>query len=97
MSGPCFVPGCPCCSVHTPLERKYEYEIERLRKALEEFAQLAWEGGDIDGGDFQDTMVRYELMVEVPASEEFREEWDSETMYILSWTPDRDALKDDAR
>ncbi len=64
------------------------------RAALEEFAQRAWEGYDIDGGDFQEIMVKHGLMVEVPADEEFRAEWDCDTMFVLSWTPKRDALKE---
>ena len=53
---------------------------ERMREALE--------GGDIDGGTFFDMMVRLGLFVEVPADEEYREEWDMDTMYVLSWSPE---------
>ena len=65
-----------------------------LRAALEEITQLAWEGADIDGGDFHELMVRRGLFVEVPASEEFKDEWDCDTMFVLSWKDSRSALQE---
>ncbi len=60
-------------------------EATRIKDALEALTQLTWEGLDIDGGDFHEVMVKYGLFVEVPASDEFREEWDSDTMFVLAW------------
>ena len=62
-------------------------EISKLRSMLQWCAEETWEGGDIDWGYFQDEMVKAGFFVEVPASEEFREEWESDTMYVLSWSP----------
>ena len=62
-------------------------ENDGLRSILQWCAEETWEGGDIDWGYFQDEMVKAGFFVEVPASEEFREEWESDTMYVLSWSP----------
>jgi hypothetical protein len=59
-----------------------------LREAIEEMCQLATDGCDIDGGDFHDLMVRLGLFVEVPADEDFKEEWDCDTMFVLAWRQD---------
>lgn len=64
----------------------------RLRGAIEEITQLAWAGCDIDGGDFHDIMVKHGLFVEVPADQAFKDEWDSDTMFVLAWKPRRTAL-----
>jgi len=56
-----------------------------MRDVLEELAQISWEGGDIDGGTFQDLMVKHGLMVEVEADQEFKDEWDCDMMYVLAW------------
>jgi len=70
-----------------PKEADKDNEIRTLRKALEECARLAWEGGDIDGGDFQNLMERHGLLVEVPADEAFIEEWDHDRMFVVAWHP----------
>ncbi|MEE8551445.1 MAG: hypothetical protein V3T08_09370 [Gemmatimonadota bacterium] len=70
--------------VHTSV--KEADGCEGLREALEQCAQLSWEGCDIDGGDFHDLMVRLGLFVEVPADEEYKEEWDTDTMFVLAWS-----------
>ena len=71
--------------------RKKDAEIARLREALEWIMQLAWEGCDVDGGDLQDLMTRLELLVEVPADDEHRAEYDADTMFVLAWS--EEALK----
>lgn len=54
--------------------------------ALEWCARYIWQGAtEIDGGDFQAEMLRRGLMVEVPASEQIKEEWDTETMLTFTW------------
>ncbi len=32
--GPCFDPTCPCCRVHTELERRYEDSLDAIRKLV---------------------------------------------------------------
>ena len=63
-----------------------EAERDKLREALEWCAREHQDGGDIDGGSWQDMMERLGLLVEVPASEAFREDWDCDTMYVLAWS-----------
>ena len=55
---------------------------ERMRAALLELAQLSRDGV-IDGSDFQDILVDAGLMVEVPASDSFKEEHGGDTMLEL--------------
>lgn len=62
-------------------------EIIKLRSMLQWCAEETWDGGDIDWGCFQDEMVKAGFFVEVPASEEFKEEWDADTMFVLAWSP----------
>jgi len=58
-------------------------EIRRLRDAIGTLAEIAEDG--LDGGDFQDIMVKHGLFVEVPASDQFREHYDLDKMYVLVW------------
>jgi hypothetical protein len=74
--------------------RAAEQREARLREALEWIAFTAWDHLHIDGGDFQDEMVRRGIMVEVPASDEMRDEYGVETMYALAW--DKDAARKEA-
>lgn len=60
----------------------------RYQAALEWCCQAAWMGGDIDGGDFQSEMVERGVLVEVPASEEFKAEWQEDTMFVMAWRKD---------
>ncbi len=82
-------------------------EVERLRSQLDEarrqneklrefvafcMREGSWMGGDIDGGDAQDKAEELGLIVEVPADQEFRDEYDSDTMLVLAWrTPSQSA------
>lgn len=56
-------------------------EVERLRRALEELFPVA-EGFT----EAFDDLERLGLLVEVPADETFREEWDADTMYVWAWS-----------
>lgn len=68
-----------------------EAEVENLRGMLG-YCVTDWRDGcAIDHFDFQDEMVKRGLLVEVPADEAFRDEWDVETMFVLAWTKDADA------
>ena len=60
----------------------------RYQDALEWCCQHSWLGGDIDGGDFQAEMIERGILIEVPASEKFREEWDEDTMFVMAWRKD---------
>ena len=69
-------------------------EVRALRAAMEEL--FPPEEGYTEAFD---TLVEKGLLVEVPASDEFREEWESDTMYVWAWTlaavssaPQRDDL-----
>lgn len=61
-------------------------EITKLRAALQYCATQVSNGYDIDGGYFQDEMIARGLMVEVPADEAFKAEYDSDVMYVLAWS-----------
>ncbi len=50
-------------------------------------AEQVWEGMDIDGGDFQEEMVKRGLFVEVEADEQTQADWDTEVMYVTAWSP----------
>ena len=65
---------------------KQRAEIQQLRDALLWCAAQAWEGNDIDGGDFQNEMIERGIMVEVPASQEFKDEHLSDHMYVMAWS-----------
>ena len=60
-------------------------EIRRLRAAFDWHCEKVFEGYAPDGMDWQDEMERRGLLVEVPASPEFREEYDADTMLVQSW------------
>lgn len=63
------------------------HEITKLREMLQWCAEESWEKGEIDGGDFQEAMVKAGLFVEVPADEQFRADWDADEMFVTSWPP----------
>lgn len=71
------------------LERIVALEAERdeLREAMEELVPTVWNGCDIDGGDFQDLLESKGLIVTVPASEEVASKFDTNTMFVLKWSP----------
>ena len=55
-------------------------EIKNFKAALEWCSEYVFEGMDIDGGDFQDEMVRLGLLKSVPASEQQKAEYDVDDM-----------------
>ena len=62
-----------------------EAEQEPLRAALEKICSDVWGYSDIDGGEVQDYLEASGLLVEVPASDDFRAEYDCDTMFQLRW------------
>lgn len=62
-------------------------ENAKLREMLEWCAEESRECLDIDGGDFQNAMESRGFFVEVPADEDFKAEWDTDKMYVVSWSP----------
>lgn len=58
-----------------------------MREALEWCAEEAWDRTEIDGGHFHDKMLSLGLFVEVPADDDFRDEWESDTMFVVAWHP----------
>jgi hypothetical protein len=62
-----------------------EAERDKLREALEWIWGEMLEGG-IDDLDTQNTLEELGLLVEVPADEQFKQDWDADTMYVLAWT-----------
>jgi hypothetical protein len=64
--------------------------LETERDKAREFVAFcitdgSFQGLDIDGGDAQDKAQELGLIIEVPADEEFRAEYDSDTMFVLAW------------
>ena len=55
---------------------------ERMRTALEVLAELTRDG-EIGPSEFQDVLIEEGLMVQVPATEEFRAEHGGDTMLVL--------------
>lgn len=63
-------------------------ERDELREVFQWCSEQVWEGLSIDGGSFQDEMERRGLMVEVPATDEFRAEYDTDVMLTWRWNSD---------
>ena len=61
---------------------EFEEEVEALRAAMESL--FPTEEGFTEAFD---ELARRGLIVPVPADDAFREEWDSETMYVWRWSP----------
>jgi hypothetical protein len=64
-----------------------EKDRENLRGLIEHALLDVWQGSDIDGGGFQDEAERRGLIVEVPASEEIRAEFETDVMFTWAWSP----------
>lgn len=62
-----------------------EEERDMLRACFDALCDQAFEGGDIDGGDFQNILESMGVLVLVPATRQFREDWDAEEMFIQRW------------
>ncbi len=56
-----------------------------LRDALRFCGEKAWDGMDINGGDFQDKMIDMGLMIQVPSDQEFRDLWGEEYDEMVGW------------
>lgn len=83
----------------------HKAEVDALREErdlLRAFVEMVcregiWEGLDYSGADAQDWLEEHGLLVKVPADEQFREEWDADTMLALAWSDyARAALQGDA-
>ena len=74
------------CAMRERREAAKDAEIAKLRTVLDWCVQRASDG-DIDGVNFQAEMQRLGLLVTVPASEEFRDEYDLNTMLVPAWHP----------
>ena len=61
-------------------------EIVALREMAEWCCEQAWEGYDIDGGEFQAKAEELGLIVKVPASTQVRDEYDMDWMYDMAWS-----------
>ena len=66
-------------------------ERDKLRQALEWIWREMMFGGPTDI-DTQDTLVTLGLLIEVPADEQFREDWDADTMFVLAWQAKGDTI-----
>lgn len=80
-----------------PVEPLNPFEVAALLDAYEENRRLrefaeyvldthCWGRYDTDGGDTQGKAEKLGIIVEVPASPEFRDEYDAETMYACAWS-----------
>lgn len=67
--------------------RRLRADRDRLREFFEHMAHEQWGFSEIDGGDFQDRAVEQGLLVEVPADEQFKAEFDCDVMFSFSWSP----------
>lgn len=83
---------CPCAECN--LATAYLDVLAQLREAgkLREFvewcmATASWQGYDLHGGDMQDRAEELGLIVKAPADEAFREEYDSDEMFVVAWSP----------
>ena len=68
-------------------------EVERLREEREEARDVLrwhmgeiWDGSSVDGFEFQDELEKRGLIVEVEASQEIRDEFDTDVMYVWKWS-----------
>ena len=59
-------------------------ERDKLRQALEWIWREMAQGGPADI-DTQDTLENLGLLVEVPADEQFKQDYDADTMFVLAW------------
>ena len=65
---------------------KAKLERSKLRELFEWQAQRHWDMGcDIEFCDWQDESERLGLLVEVPASEDFAREHDTDVMFTWAW------------
>lgn len=63
-----------------------EGERDKLRQFFENIALECWGGADVEQSDFHDWGVAAGVLVEVPASDDIREEFETETMFTWSWS-----------
>ena len=64
-----------------------EKERDELRDAIAAIVtDSVWVGRDLDGADVQEMLEKRGLLVEVPASDEIREEFECDTMLALRWS-----------
>jgi hypothetical protein len=62
--------------------------LREAREALEWVAREVWEGYSVDGFDWQDEMEERGILVKVPSTKEFIDEWGEDAqMYALAWSP----------
>lgn len=62
-------------------------ERNRLREAVENVMFDEWGYRESEAPDMQDELTRLGLLVEVPADEDFKREWDADTMLTFAWSP----------
>ncbi len=83
--GCCLACGATSIGFGAELACELMAERDNLRRALE------WISSEFNSGtgptdlDYFDTMVNLGLLVPVPATEEFKDDWGEDTMYVLSW------------
>lgn len=65
---------------------KAERERDEAREAIREMWHHWCEHLSFDGEDLQFALERSSLLVEVPADEAFRDEFDADTMLVLKWS-----------
>ena len=88
---PC--PYCEVASLRAELEEA-KAQIEELakdqskhRELFEHVTHALWEfTGDIEWSDWQDKAEELGLLVSVPASEDFKAEWEADEMFVWAWS-----------
>lgn len=60
-------------------------ERDKLRAFVAEMANEFWGFQDASYEDFQVYAEKYGIIVSIPATPEFKAEWDADEMFVLSW------------
>lgn len=69
----------------TPAEPASDAGLEEARTLVLWLADHCLGGMDVDGGDLQDKLEELGFAKRVPATEDFKAEWDADEMLVVSW------------
>ncbi len=83
--GLCCACGATSIGLGAELACELMADRDNLRLALEWVAEEYQSAGAPNDIDWFDTMRNLGLLVPVPATEEFKDDWGEDTMYVLSW------------
>jgi hypothetical protein len=69
---------------------KYQAEADELREVLELLMMDEWGYRETEAPDVQDVLVERGILVERPAPQSFRDEWDADTWFVFRWSTDEE-------